>query len=77
MTITLPPAVVDASASEKLVWVVLDESGPLSAAELAAQTGLSQSGVYNALGELRSRETVEKRRDPTDSYTHLFHTIQG
>jgi len=62
----------DAAPSSKLVFVVLQQRGPSTRAELVEATALGDRTVWRALSDLRNRGVVAHIPDPTDPRRHLY-----
>lgn len=58
----VPPAAADASASEKMVLLVLSRDEWLTVNDIAARTHHRRTTIYTALDRLREREYVERRQ---------------
>ena len=58
--------------SMNYVQRVLEEDGPLSAAEIAEETGYSKSTVYLALRELQAEDVVETRPNYSDARKAVY-----
>ena len=64
---TLPPGVdADQRPSVKLVATALHQEGPLSRAELVDETGLGETTVKRALGDLAEEEIIAQTRENRD-----------
>ncbi|WP_435349542.1 hypothetical protein [Haloarchaeobius sp. HRN-SO-5] len=67
MTELIPPLLADVSSTAKLLYVVLEETGPCSMSDLRQQTaGCSDQSLRRALEELRDIGAVETRPHPRD-----------
>lgn len=61
-----PEPVLDARATAKVVYSVLERRGELTVMELVDETGQSRRAVETALQDLAERDTVISKPDPTE-----------
>jgi len=72
--IKIPPAIESSTPATKLVYIVLDNEGPLTQRELIDSAGLSRSTVHDVLGRLEERDLVVERHDHGDVRHHVYKT---
>ncbi|EMA19027.1 ArsR family transcriptional regulator [Haloarcula argentinensis DSM 12282] len=59
--LTLSPEVADVPPSAKLVYLIVDECGPLSLAEIRARTALPDRTARDAIDVLQEQELIDYR----------------
>lgn len=70
--IEIPPEIASSTPATKLVFVVLDNEGPLSQRELIDSTGLSYTGVRDALDRLEDHDRLDVRANLDDARERLY-----
>jgi len=76
MTRITTPEVADLSPSAKLVYLVLEDAGPCSVADLRGRTQLSDRSLRRALDELDDVEVVESRANPRDARSDEYDVVR-
>jgi DNA-binding MarR family transcriptional regulator len=72
--IEIPTELASSTPATKLVYVVLDNEGPLTQRELIETTALSETGVQDALDRLEDQDLVTEHPDYGDARHHLYRT---
>lgn len=69
---------VNLSSTTKLVYLTVEEHGPITPTEIAAQIDVDRRTVYGALSTLEGHDLVASKRDLTgDLRKRLYHTDTG
>ena len=64
MSSVIPEELRKETPATKLAYLTIAAHGPVGADDIARQTGLSTSAVYDAIGTLRERDVVEAHPMP-------------
>jgi DNA-binding MarR family transcriptional regulator len=70
--IEIPAELASSTPATKLVYVVLDNEGPLSQRELIDSTGLSYTGVRDALDRLEDHGRLDAQTNLDDVRERLY-----
>lgn len=70
--IEIPPAIESSTPATKLTFVVLDNEGPLSQREIMDHSGLSETGVRDALDRLDKHGLLSVRSNLDDARERLY-----
>lgn len=73
---TLPAELADAHPSEKLVFLILLEEGPLIGDRLQVKTHLPRTTFYEAVQRLEERDLVERRRAYGDRRVYRYYVTR-
>jgi len=70
--IEIPPPIESSTPATKLTFIVLDNEGPLTQRELIDSTGLSYTGVRDALDRLDEQDLLAEQSNLDDARERLY-----